>query len=746
MSVNPSPIGGFAAQFFDNNGQPLSGGKIYTYAAGTTTPQATYTSALGVTPHANPIVLDSAGRVPGGEIWLTDSLIYKFVIETSLAVLIGTYDNITGVNSNFVNYTVQEEVITATAGQTVFNLSTINYTPGTNSLSVYIDGVNQYVGDSYLETDSNTVTFTSGLHVGAEVKFTTAVQTTTGAVDANDVGYTYPATGAVGQTVQTKLEQYISVKDFGASSAASAAANLAAFQAAVDAVPVGGSLLVPAESSFYEIDTAGGLSAAVEVNKRMEIVFEGDVKANFSAIQANPPYIFNVTADDVTFTGAGGKIIGDGTTNSVNTGTDATIPGLVYVTGDNFTMSGCIIDTPPKVGVMLYSCNNAKLLGNTFTGGPVTYTDTSYFAVRAYQGGQHIINDNTFRPDALGGMYVNTIFFNGASNCVIDSNVCVHPYEKLIYCVGNRNLISNNQVIGNPNTIPGSSPSRKGTLTSVYRLDGDYNICVGNYSDYCGAGVTILGGEGNSVSDNTFLRNGELGVVVFQIPGSGDISNTVISNNSFTFDNTMGVSFGVGGIQVSASESAAKNIVIKNNSIFGWTALSGAGIYLSGTGTYKVTNSRISGNFIDSAVNGVLLDYVEQTAVTDNTMDGVSNVMVIQSGTCSENYITGNYCDGAGSILDSGYSTDSTYLSNQNTTASLTGSFTMDAANNKTIVHGGVRVQAKVFLQPINASAAALMGSSKALYVTVTQPNFNVFTADATAAAGTEQFWYTIVQ
>ncbi len=108
MSVNPSPIGGFAAQFFDNNGQPLSGGKIYTYAAGTTTPQATYTSALGVTPHANPIVLDSAGRVPGGEIWLTDSLIYKFVIETSLAVLIGTYDNITGVNSNFVNYTVQE--------------------------------------------------------------------------------------------------------------------------------------------------------------------------------------------------------------------------------------------------------------------------------------------------------------------------------------------------------------------------------------------------------------------------------------------------------------------------------------------------------------------------------------------------------------------------------------------------------------------------------------------------------------
>ena len=97
MTVNLSMLAGAGQQFLDNNGNPLSGGKLYSYAAGTTTPQTTYTSSAGNVAHSNPLILDSAGRVPSsGEIWLTDAVNYKFVLKTSDDVLLATWDNVSG--------------------------------------------------------------------------------------------------------------------------------------------------------------------------------------------------------------------------------------------------------------------------------------------------------------------------------------------------------------------------------------------------------------------------------------------------------------------------------------------------------------------------------------------------------------------------------------------------------------------------------------------------------------------------
>lgn len=74
----------------DTSGNPLAGGLVYTYAAGTSTPKATYTD-LGNPPtaEANPIVLDSNGMK---QVYAEGS--YKFVIKTSAGATLYTFDNI----------------------------------------------------------------------------------------------------------------------------------------------------------------------------------------------------------------------------------------------------------------------------------------------------------------------------------------------------------------------------------------------------------------------------------------------------------------------------------------------------------------------------------------------------------------------------------------------------------------------------------------------------------------------------
>jgi hypothetical protein len=127
-------------------------------------------------------------------------------------------DNVTkkAYASDIQTYVGFEEFQTATAGQTVFNLTTMTYAAGANNLQVFVDGVNQYVGSSYLETDNNTVTFTQGLHEGALVKFATVQTLSTVDTSSANILFTQGDTGAVTRSVQSKLRDTVSVKDFGA--------------------------------------------------------------------------------------------------------------------------------------------------------------------------------------------------------------------------------------------------------------------------------------------------------------------------------------------------------------------------------------------------------------------------------------------------------------------------------------------------------------------------------------------------
>ncbi|TWI04797.1 hypothetical protein IP90_00935 [Luteimonas cucumeris] len=78
-------------QFFDNAGNPASGFKLYTYAANTLTPQATYTNRAGTVSNTNPIILDARGEAI---IYLNPEVIYDYVLHTAADVPVWTREDV----------------------------------------------------------------------------------------------------------------------------------------------------------------------------------------------------------------------------------------------------------------------------------------------------------------------------------------------------------------------------------------------------------------------------------------------------------------------------------------------------------------------------------------------------------------------------------------------------------------------------------------------------------------------------
>ncbi len=89
-------------RFFDANGLPLAGGQLFTYAAGTTTPQVTYSNQIGTT-NTNPVVLDAYGYA---DVWIDVTKGYKFTLEDVNNNVLWTVDNINGVPLSGVLLTV----------------------------------------------------------------------------------------------------------------------------------------------------------------------------------------------------------------------------------------------------------------------------------------------------------------------------------------------------------------------------------------------------------------------------------------------------------------------------------------------------------------------------------------------------------------------------------------------------------------------------------------------------------------
>ena len=195
------PLASPYSYFADSNGAPLAGGKIYTYVAGTTTPQPTYTDSTLITPLANPVVLDSAGRA---QIWLSG--FYKIVVKDALGNTISTTDNISAVSnggdmlaSTYDPANISEQLVGINAAQTLANktLETPDITGVTN-------GGNASTG-SLGELISSTVATGSAVSlVTSTAKTVTSISLTAGDWDVwGNVGFIPAASTSITNLTST---------------------------------------------------------------------------------------------------------------------------------------------------------------------------------------------------------------------------------------------------------------------------------------------------------------------------------------------------------------------------------------------------------------------------------------------------------------------------------------------------------------------------------------------------------------
>lgn len=240
--VSPFPV------FNDLDGTPLEAGYIYIGQSNLNpevAPINVFWDAACTIPAAQPIRTvagyPSRNGSPGNIYVSADT--YSITVRNRNRVFVfAAFDQSDAPTSVF---DISTQVITATAGQTAFALTTFTYLPGTDTLQVYRNGLRLINVVDYLETNSSTVTMVAASAAGDEFLFQGGSVVTGDQVLGSQVSFVQAGTGAVTRNMQDKARESVSVKDFGAVGDG-VADDTAAIQAAIDYMSnTGSNVLLP---------------------------------------------------------------------------------------------------------------------------------------------------------------------------------------------------------------------------------------------------------------------------------------------------------------------------------------------------------------------------------------------------------------------------------------------------------------------------------------------------------------------
>lgn len=578
------------------------------------------------------------------------------------------------------------------------------------------------------------------------------------------------------------LERAIPITAFGASSTKTAAQNMAALKAAIAATPTGGTLLIPRDpdGGIYMMDTTAGLTGAAIVDRRMTVIVDGHIKANYSAYEANPAYIFRVNANDVLFRG-NGVVEGDGSFHVLGV-TSLNFPGLVYVQGQRFSCRGLRFRRPPQTAFMVVA-DDADISGNVFEGGPTDWEASTippaYVVMNpAYVGSGHFhivatgcsgfnFSFNRFLPDEAGGVVVNAIFTSGVAGNArygrVIGNLCVNAWEKLLYGYGDRHV-----VVGN--VVKAAYPFG---YTDAIRVWGSYQIVSGNVVDGSRGGIQALDCVGCTIANNVLVNLRDSGINVQHFTSSAEGFTTQVAYNK------------VAGnlIRRDSASAEAKRFAIRlqghadthmfgcevlDNIVVGWgDGESEYAIQLNAGTERQIQSSRCERNLVVSCASGIKATRFANGSISGNLFYNVPNIGVeVLGGNNIE--VTGNLGSSMGSYTLSigtgsdvptnvrftnnrmfgaanvairnfafGSSTENWAEGNQWTAKALSVPVTLSAAATTTITHGGVAPHATIDLVATSDSFGGV-NASNGLRALPNGANFDVRVCNGSAPAGGE--------
>ena len=652
MAVNLSLLAGAGWQFFDSNGDPLSGGKLYTYAAGTTTPQTTYTSNSGATPNANPIILNAAGRLSGsGEIWLTEGVNYKFVLTDSNDVLIGTYDNISGANDG-----TAIDAALANSSDPAKGDALVGFRQSNSS-----GNLPNSVGRTVHQKLQEIVSFKDFGAVGDGVTDDAAAvlaALNSGAKVVDGQGLTYRLSATITPTSDRIVVQNAnfdtssittggSVITFAGSQGAgvSLTANLLTN---TNVVTVGSTTGFAADdyvwltsTTVFDVSTSvilGQIAKVKTVTSPTQLTLYEDVLYDFTtaatASIAKLTLKQNITFRNVYFVGA-------------NTGIQT---ALDFDKCADVIVDNCSFDYVDYVSILFDRCVNSSVINTSMR--YARSVGLSY-GVAISNGCYSVKVANCYGEDQRHMVTIGdndgVNLFVSVTNChaaaqrdagldghpaadftVFDGNtveVITDVIDGIIY-QGLNCVISNNIIVGNcrvgirhqllPEVSSGSSVISGNTIKNSGGTAATDTGVVIEQSSSGGApmlGVTIA----NNVLGSAALQTG-----IYVNANTGNVKNVTISGNVLTNDTSSYACYLRATAGYSLEDFAITGNVFKTSGV--------SNIYLLGTTAPNILNGTISGNVIKGGTNGIRMVQTQNVVETGNYNTGVTRRVFVDTG------------------------------------------------------------------------------------------------------------------